>query len=213
MYASEVEGQKLTFFVSGKLWGRSLVMGDKETGSDWSHILGQCMAGKMKDKKLQILPGKVTTWSAWLEEFPGTTATMIEPTARSFTKEYMKDPADFCMALVHGADSRYWRFDLLAKLGGPLNDHLGEVQVVAYLDEAEKTGHVWNRSVDGRSLEFTKVESKIIDKQTQSEWDLTKGLATNGPLEGKRLKAVQAIVSFTDAWKRFHPETTAWNTE
>ena len=45
MYAAEVGKQKLTFGVSGMLWNRSLVMYDKETGTLWSHILGEAMQG------------------------------------------------------------------------------------------------------------------------------------------------------------------------
>ena len=55
VYASEVGGKKLTFQVSGKLWNRSLVMRDLETGSLWSHILGECMEGELMGKKLELI--------------------------------------------------------------------------------------------------------------------------------------------------------------
>ena len=53
MYATKVEDKRLTFFVSGMLWQRSLVMQDKETGSLWSHILGEAMRGSLKGTSLE----------------------------------------------------------------------------------------------------------------------------------------------------------------
>jgi hypothetical protein len=41
VYAGEIEGQMLTFGVSGKLIMNGLVMYDSETGSQWSQVIGQ----------------------------------------------------------------------------------------------------------------------------------------------------------------------------
>ena len=45
MYARDVNGQLLTFGVSGKLIMNGLVMFDRETGSLWAHINGQAVDG------------------------------------------------------------------------------------------------------------------------------------------------------------------------
>ncbi len=206
MYASEVEGQRLTFFVSGKLWGGSLVMGDKETGSEWSHILGKCMAGKLNGKSLTILPATMTTWKAWREQHPETTATMIKPTAERFTKEFLKKPEDYCLALVHQGEARYWRFDLLTS-SGVVNDRMGDLDLVVYFDEESKSAGAWQTQ---EQRTFQRKDGAVVDRETNSIWDLKRGLATDGKLKGTRLRAVSAIVSFTNAWKRFHKRTTMW---
>lgn len=209
MYASEVDGRKLTFFVSGKLWGRSLVMRDKETRSDWSHILGQAMAGKMKGKSLTILPATMTTWQDWLEQHPHTTVAMLRPTANTFNVDMLESTEDFCMGLVHNGEARHWRFDLLAK-PGVVNDRLGDLDLVVYYDKTNSSAHVWNSRSQQQALTFEHQPQGIVDTQTESTWDLRKGLATAGELKGTRLKATTAIVSFSGAWQRFHPDTTGW---
>ena len=207
MYASEVDGQKLTFYVSGKLWGRSLVMGDIETGSDWSHILGRSMAGKMKGKSLTIIPATITTWKAWHAQHPETTATMLDPTAIRFTREFLEELKEYCMGLVHHGQSRYWRFDEL-KSQVVVNDQLAELEVVAYFDADSSTTVIWDRKTEHGVLTFESENTAIVDRETQSAWDLKIGRAIDGRLKGTRLKATSAIVSFAGAWQRFHPETT-----
>ena len=54
MYARKVGDQVLTLQVSGKLWNRSLVIRDIETESLWSHILGKCMDGDLKDATFDL---------------------------------------------------------------------------------------------------------------------------------------------------------------
>lgn len=210
MYASQVGEQQLTFFVSGKLWGGSLIMGDKETGGEWSHILGQCMEGKLKGERLTILPASITTWSAWVEQHPSTTATMLKPTALEFNKHYLGQAERFCLGLVHKGEARAWRFDRLQQRAAPINDSLADLNLVIHFDVENQSAVAWDRAVDGQKLTFEKAETGIVDKETGSTWDLLKGLATDGKLEGKRLEATSAIASFSNAWKRFHPEATFW---
>ncbi len=210
MYASQVGEQQLTFFVSGKLWGHSLVMGDQETGGSWSHILGQCMEGKLKGERLTILPASITTWSAWAELHPSTTATMLKPTALEFDKHYLSQSKRFCLGLVHKGKSRSWRFDRLQQHDAPVNDSLADLKLVVHFEQDDQAAVAWSRDVDGRTLTFEKIENGFVDKETGSTWDLLKGLATDGELEGKRLEATSAIASFSNAWERFHPEATSW---
>ena len=184
-------------------------MGDKETGSEWSHILGKAMAGPLKGKSLKILPAKMTTWEAWGDEHPDTTVAMLPPTHHMFTKAMLHQSEDFCMGLVRSGKSRHWRFDLLETT--PLvNDELDDLPLVVYFDKEDSAATVWNRKTANGTLTFEKNVDGVVDEETQSTWDLTKGIATEGPLEGTRLRATTAIVSFSHAWLRFHPDTTRW---
>lgn len=184
-------------------------MGDHETGSLWSHILGKAMAGPLQGKTLQILPAKITTWQAWREEYPETTATMLPPTARTFTKAMMGPSEDFCLGLVHQGQVRHWRFDLLQE--NPLvNDALADLPVVVAFDRESTSAVVWNRKTEQGTLTFVHEGTAVVDQQTHSTWDLAKGTATGGPMRGTRLEATTAILSFRHAWLRFHPDTTRW---
>lgn len=213
MYASRVDDQSLTFFVSGKLWGGSLVMQDKETGSEWSHILGQSMAGKLAGRKLTIIPSSMTNWEAWRSKHPKTTATVIEPTAGDFTSEMLANSERFGIGLVDKGKARFWRFDQLL-MNPVVNDQLGDLKMVVHLDACSRTPHAWNRRIGegklGQVLEFSASEQGVRDAETDTKWDLQRGIATEGELSGTKLVALPAIVSFTYSWQRFHPETSVW---
>lgn len=221
MYASELDDRKLTFVVSGKLWGRSLVMADKETGSEWSHILGQSMAGPLKGESLEIIPSTMTNWESWKLRHPKTSVVVIERTARTFSTEMLNKPREFGIGLVENGKSRFWRFDQL-QMQPLVNDELSGVPLVVNYDMASRTPFVWKRRVaieidgGGKSpvdLTFVLSPQGVQDSKTGSIWDVTSGLAIAGPLSGTQLQPATAIVSFTASWKRFHPDTSTWLAE
>lgn len=183
-------------------------MEDKETGSEWSHILGKAMAGPLQGKKLTILPSVMTNWETWTKQHPKTTATLLEPTANRFRTEILQRQDAFGLGLVHEGKSRFWRFDHLG-LQSVVNDRLGSPLVV-YFDRESLTPLAWQRTVGEQELTFQLAGKQLQDEQTQSSWDLARGTATGGKLKGTQLKPLPAIVSFTSAWKRFHPESTDW---
>lgn len=199
-------------------------MGDRETGSEWSHILGEALAGKMKGTTLEIIPSVMTNWGAWLSEHPDTTATMISKTATEFTTEMIREhPEGFGLGLVHDGKARFWRFDRLAAVP-VVNDRAQDLEMVVYYDASKHTPYAWERtiSVDASAdasvatpmvLEFVATDTGVRDKQTDSLWDLKRGLATSGKLKGQQLRPVPAIVSYTAAWERFHPESANWKLE
>lgn len=60
--------------------------------------------------------------------------------------------------------------------------------------------------VDSQHLSFRRESGKIVDTQTGSTWNLW-GIATEGPLAGKRLPAVEHGIYFAFAWLTFYPDT------
>jgi hypothetical protein len=58
----------------------------------------------------------------------------------------------------------------------------------------------------GRRLSFRRKDGKVIDKETGSVWNVL-GLATDGPLAGKRLTPVEHGTHFAFAWLVFRPDT------
>jgi Protein of unknown function (DUF3179) len=61
-------------------------------------------------------------------------------------------------------------------------------------------------ALDGRRLTFRADGDRIIDVQTGSQWSVL-GEPTEGPLRGRRLKAVQHVDTFWFAWAAFQPDT------
>lgn len=70
VYERTVDGQMLTFGVSGKLADDDLVMYDRETGSEWKQSLGRCIAGEYEGEQLTVRPAGVVTWETFTEEYP-----------------------------------------------------------------------------------------------------------------------------------------------
>ena len=70
MYAREIDGRTLEFGVSGKLYRNGLIMYDRQTGSEWSHVTGQAIWGPLAGSQLQAIPAIQTTWAQWQRLHP-----------------------------------------------------------------------------------------------------------------------------------------------
>jgi hypothetical protein len=116
----------------------------------------------------------------------------------------------FGLGLVNQGQARFWRFDRLT-VQPLVNDRCEDLFVVVSFDRESRTPKAWDRTLDGRQLTFRVTSEGVQDTNTSSAWNLLTGHATAGPLKGKTLKAVPAIVSFTNSWVRFHPDTTQWD--
>jgi len=214
VYASKVNGRRLTFVVSGMLWGRSLVMMDKETGSLWSHILGKAMSGPLKGTRLEVIPSQIMAWGAWKKNHPDTTVVMLRPSARSgsfSSRMYARHGREkFCVGLVQQGQAYHWRFDQLRRQP-VVNDTAGGEPILVVFDDASGSADIYSRQIGDQTLRFDRDAGRLIDTKTRSVWDGSRGVATGGPLAGRRLKRLPAIISFTSAWTRFHPKSDAWN--
>ncbi len=50
-----------------------MVIADNETGSLWQQATGECLAGPLKGKQLELIGGEMMGWGAWKSEHPNTT--------------------------------------------------------------------------------------------------------------------------------------------
>lgn len=65
---------------------------------------------------------------------------------------------------------------------------------------------VFSPVVVGEKLEFTWADGNVMDKQTESTWNIS-GKATSGPLEGEQLETKTFGDYFAFAWMVFYPDT------
>ena len=170
--------------------------------------LGGLSGRALEGGKLEIIPSMMTNWRNWSQRYPDTTVTMLPPTAQVFRSDLLKNGRKFGIGLSRMGMSRFWRFDLLESQA-LANDHL-DIPLVVFFDHANHTPMVWDRRLDGDVLTFRASPTGVEDVRTHSQWDLISGKATKGPSAGKQLKPLPAIVSFRNAWRRFHPESTYW---
>ncbi len=194
-------------------------MRDTETGSLWSHILGKAMRGEHQGKTLKIIPSVMTTWEDWLKQNPKTKVLNMKRTARGFNKEMYAKPERFLLGLAMEGRSQAYTFDQL--LAQPvIEDQFGKLPLVVIYDKKSSFSAMFSRKLPlekknskrkPRELSF-KPELKdgfLVDK-TGTQWNPKSGLAVSGPLKGKRLEMLPAIISFTKAWRNFHPKSSYW---
>ena len=65
---------------------------------------------------------------------------------------------------------------------------------------------VFSPVLDGRELKFPKKGSRILDRQTGSEWDIF-GRAIAGSLAGRQLEQLNHGVFYAFVWLSFYPQT------
>lgn len=64
----------------------------------------------------------------------------------------------------------------------------------------------YSRILNGDTLEFIYIGGEILDKQTESTWNIL-GQAIGGELEGQQLTQVVSVNHFWFSWAAFRPET------
>jgi hypothetical protein len=207
VYARDAAGQTLTLGVSGMLWNRSLVMYDRETNSLWSHILGEAMQGRLQGTRLQQVTSVMTDWQTWSTDHPDTTVLWISRTSTEYRREFYQRPEQFVLGIADAGKPKAWGFDELARTP-VVNDQWKNRPVLVAFDRTSVTARLYDRMIDDRSLTFLAAEgNKIIDQETESTWEPTTGRAIAGPLAGRYLNPLPAIVSYKHVWFKFHPNS------
>ena len=233
MYAREVDGQELTFGVSGKLIMNALVMFDRQTDSLWSQFLGQAVRGPLSGTKLTFLPAELTTWKAWKAMHPDTLV-LDKRIGRSigsrdpYTSYYRSGSAgvlgetnrddrlprkEFVVGLATDAFQQAYAFRYLNDVP-VVNDTFDGRSIVVTFDQESAAAAVFDRSVGDRTLTLEPTgertpggESLMRDLETGSTWGISSGEALTGPLVGERLERLPSLVSFWFAWTDFYPGT------
>ena len=207
MYVREVDGKKLTLQVSGKLWMRSLVMNDVETGTEWAHLLGKAMAGPLKGKKLKPIVSDMVTWSVWKEQHPKTTALHMPRSSKNYSRDFYRDPTRFVFGFQ--ADGKSLALPMASLIEKSVHHfQVGDTRLLVTYDKAGTVTHLFEPAVDGRTLDFKQVDERLMkDAQTGSRWEILNGVCVKGELKRKVLKQRVGIMSFRRAWQNFHPDS------
>ena len=225
VYAREIEGETLTFGVSGKLLMNGLVMYDRETDSLWSQVSGDAIYGTYDGSQLTILPALMTTWTSWLEEHPDTKT--LDKNGR---QEYRFDPYEpyygddsvglfgrsvnderlDAKELVIGVNvaghAKAYPFSSLSE-SPVINDEVGGVPLLVTFKSESRSAAVFNRTVNGLALTFEMDNGRLTDVETGSVWSALTGRALRGELAGMRLTAIPSVTLFWFAWADFYPDT------
>jgi hypothetical protein len=194
-----IDGETHIFGNAGSLFMNAMTWYDHETKSIWSQPWGRALEGTYKGVELFLLPSQITTWSSWKKEFPHTLA-MTSDVDRVGGRQRF-DP-DFVIGIVldDTAKAFYYR-DVAGKT--IVNDFLGDIPVSVWA--ANNNYHAYIRQVKEQTLIFEFRNGELIDSETGSTWDFSRGLATEGPLTGMSLQSIPSLSSYDWAWSDFYP--------
>lgn len=105
-----VQGERVEFGTSGKLWRSNLVMYDRKTDSLWSQVLAEAVVGEMTGTKLTILPSDQVLYGNWKKQFPNGEVLSRDTGATRF---YGQSPygdyfavTNLSLSLVNSTDTR-----------------------------------------------------------------------------------------------------------
>lgn len=214
------------------LYRDALVMYDRETGTLWSQVDGQALRGPLLGETLQPVASVHATWKEWMGLYPGGLVLKKEGANRSSYEEYNRDrsrlgifgrrlngsalpPKERILGVrVGGAATAFVLADV--RRLGVVETEVGGVPIILAAIGADFPVVAFERRVRDRVLTFTRADSldpappALEDAETQTRWQVSDGVAIDGPLRGQRLTRVVAHPAFWFGWYGFFPDSTIW---
>ena len=184
MYDRNLDGRKLSFGVSGKLWKNVLIMYDRQTDTLWSHLTGEGLIGPLKGKRLATFPAAMMRYSEWAQLYPDTLVLKKNTGRGSVFGNPSRDPYEGyyysgqtgvipekyrdnrlhpkTLLVALALDSPNKKGEQIAKVypfadlnrAGVVNDRFAGRDVLVTYCEGAGTGVVFDRVLKGESLEF-----------------------------------------------------------
>jgi len=224
LFSRVLDGKVLTFGNTGSLYESTLLMYDRETESLWGQVGGRAIEGKLKDKRLTMLPITTTRWKDWKNLHPDT---LVLSPDTGYRRNYDSNPYStydrvkdslppFPISLI---DERLAPKELIigvifndVKKAYPINqlgwkvinDKVGRGDIAIFT--RPKLTSVFFSELEDEILEFELVNQTIIDKNTGSEWNFL-GQAVDGPLKDKKLESAAIVYAFWFGWVVEYPDT------
>jgi hypothetical protein len=228
VWETTLNGRQLHFHLAG-INNQNFIMRDEETGTWWQQVSGEAILGPLKGQRLREVLHDEMTFGLWKQEQPH--GRVLKPDPNISAKQYA--PADWeermtkvpvriaqsldqtlaprtlIVGLTAGNASKAYPFDTVVKQSAII-DELGGVPILIVLGNDGKSVRAYERSVEGRKLEFFRKKDSsspfLIDAETGSEWDFA-GKGISGPLRGRQLKQVKVLNDYWFDWKNYHPTT------
>jgi hypothetical protein len=203
VFERQVAGQVLTFGISGDLWQDNMIMYDQETRSMWSQVLGEAKRGQFKGTRLNQVSSFLTDWRSWRSQYPLATVVVLDRSRQEFNREFYRAPERFVLAIAEGEKAKTWDLSDLSQRQ-VINDEWDGRPVLAVFDRASATARLFDRTCRGKVLSFHLEGKKLVDRATRTSWSPISGRAVSGPLLGRHLAPLPALVTYRTRWQQFH---------
>jgi uncharacterized protein DUF3179 len=232
VWKTTVGGRQLHFHLAG-INNQNFIMRDEETGSWWQQVTGEAIQGPLKGQRLTPVWHDELTFGLWKREKPqGRVLRPNEqiaqagkyapadweermakvPVTTSATLDKSLQPRTLVIGLTVNGTSKAYPFDAVARQS-PIVDDVGGVPIFIVLGDDKRSVRAYERSVDGRKLEFfvkpNAATLVLVDAETGSEWDFT-GKATGGSLSGRQLRKIPILNDYWFDWQTYHPQTLVY---
>ncbi len=232
-YDPVLDGKRRLFNVFGLFRG-VMAMIDPSTETVWSHLVGEGLLGPDKGRTLTALPVVNTTWGEWKRLHPETTTPawdaryrryyshkvisgqdylppMFAPTLSGLRDDRLA-PSALVLAVRVEGQARAYPYAALAGASDVVQETVGHTPLVAFYTPHPQTGAAFDRRLDDRTLDFTRVPSAaslFTDRQTQSQWTV-EGRGVAGPLAGRQLTRLVSLQAEWYGWSAYFPQTTVY---
>ncbi len=180
---------------------------DHKTGSVWSQVWGQSIAGPLKGTTLDLIPASIVPWASWKVEHPRTLA-MTNDKDGLFSGRQERPHDQWVIGITLGEHSKAYYYPALAE-ARVVNDFVGPYPVVLYANPQTRNVQAFLRQAGDQvlTLSLKEDEEQLVDAETGTSWDVSLGLARSGALKGEAMLKVPYLSSFDWAWEDFHPDT------
>jgi hypothetical protein len=236
VWETTVDGRVLHFHLAG-INNQNFIMRDEETGTWWQQVSGKALHGPLKGHQLKGVFHDEMSFALWKREQPQgrvlkpddtiVTRNRYEaadwetrmarlPVVEGTDKDQRLAPRTLVIGINAGGKSAAYPLEALQKQS-PIIDMVGSVPIVIAVGEDKRSVRAFERTVDGRRLEFFQKREdaasngafQLIDTETGSTWDF-EGKAMSGPLVGRQLKKVFVLEDYWFDWKIYHPDTAIY---
>ncbi len=226
MWESELDGKKLTFHLAG-INNQNFIMRDEETGTWWQQVSGEAMHGPLKGRQLNGVFTDEVTFAVWKREHPN--GRVLRPDERvsknyeaaNWEEEYEKlrvivpveandklKPRALLAGIVVNGKAVAYPMEVLRQQRLVINT-IDTTPIFVALGDDNKSVRAFERTIDGRALEFFVKDNQFVDAETGSTWDFS-GKAISGALTGKELKKISVLKDYWFDWKIYHPDTSVY---
>ena len=205
MHDRRLGGETLTFGVQGALYKNNMTWYDKQTGSIWIQMWGEAVAGPLIGERLTQLPAYVGPLRTWVAQHPASLFMNDGPGLMGFYPDIPHDEFVFGIAVGEFASAYYFG---PAAEAGVLNDSVGEVPILVYVDPDGRDIRIFDRRVDGQMLTFQKSGEELRDLETGSVWNPVNGLSLTGESAGEKLNQIPYTTAFDWSWRDFYPDSS-----
>lgn len=213
-------------------WQGTLMLYDRDTGSTWLQMTGECIEGPQLGKRIDLLHPAVISWGTWKKSHPGTDVVVVDDrTERTLSREEARagssglapemkptiedrNTAVKFFELVYGirVEGTAIAFPASQLRGVNLAECVVEgVPVVVAGDPHQRTTLVGFRAwVDGEHIRFSRMSAAgLIEATTGSIFDLS-GLCQQGSMAGTQLEPIGFRTEWY-GWYASYPHTQIWH--